>query len=835
MPHRMASPMDDSHMARYAAQQIGIAWSPEQLVRLEHEWRQLQRNFAYHPHVRVIPMPGNPPAEYQVEFRARTLYIREDGQLDYIAAPSVHIWLPPGYPHEAPVVRPVEALFHPNVTMDGIGVNPGWEPTRTLAQLVQQIGAVLAYHTYDPWNVWNPAAMDWASANAAYLPTDPGASFSPNAGGEPLGRICQNGKGTLEELRGQLQTLCGALVSTDAPPSMQEVRGFCDQVRLTTNLFLDDDVPESLRTTATELDQWAEALPAVTMVFEGLRQRHIACAAALMAAGKLAESRRNLIKELSSFAELVAPAPLADPYQALGQLPPLPKMQSAQVNFRVVTVEAERRLTAARTRLTALAAPDQRTSFSHSALLEQVIEAEIARATRGVQEAREKVESAIGTIAPTVERAKDELAAFGRVIGWREYGDLTAKSRELIDRIMAWGCAGVQAYFVENEGGIFGPFEFEQRLDLGESALAVRNTPRTTIEVFDLKTGGKLAQSDTGETTIQLPGGEEGVRYETTFRMTSRCDDLWVQVDYLTRQIAERLGRLSKPQTASKAESWARAYDDVLSKPAALARFVEETRDGMLERDTVVSDLKQLARFKERMTTQFLLERHAEMVPRFKKYRAEAVEQLNDANKRVAHVFARSQRDVETGNPMIPTKLAGEYDAQTKRRDDAQRKIDRLERRFELAAAQIRPRLSSATLYGSAHAPAPMLLAPLSNDLLGRVALIDDAAMDDQVAALEYELQTTLRPSAAAAPPPLPGQMAAPVAAEGVAAQPELQADIIEDASAPEPPSLANAAIDDAIVPSAPFAVDEEEAVAEEQEEQADWVDLDAGRAARES
>ena len=98
MANRMATPMDDSQMARFAAQQIGIAWSPEQLVRLEHEWRQLQRNFAYHPHVKVIPMPGNPPAEYQVRFNARTLYIRDDGQLDYIASPSVHIWLPPGYP-----------------------------------------------------------------------------------------------------------------------------------------------------------------------------------------------------------------------------------------------------------------------------------------------------------------------------------------------------------------------------------------------------------------------------------------------------------------------------------------------------------------------------------------------------------------------------------------------------------------------------------------------------------------------------------------------------------------------------------------------------------------
>ena len=83
-----------------AVQLGGIAWSPEQAARLEHEWRQLQRNFAYHPFIRFIPGAGPGPSEYRVEFQARTLFVREDGQLDYLDAPSVYIALPPGYPHE---------------------------------------------------------------------------------------------------------------------------------------------------------------------------------------------------------------------------------------------------------------------------------------------------------------------------------------------------------------------------------------------------------------------------------------------------------------------------------------------------------------------------------------------------------------------------------------------------------------------------------------------------------------------------------------------------------------------------------------------------------------
>ncbi len=825
MQNRMATPNDDMPMTPAA----GIAWSPEQQVRLEHEWRQLQRNFAYHPFVRIIPIQGNPPAEYEVEFKTRALYIREDGQLDYLMSPSIHIWLPPGYPHEAPVVRPMHALFHPNMTMDGIALNPAWEANYTLAQLVQQIGAMVAFHTYDPWAVWNPAAMEWAAANAAYLPTDPTANFAPNAGGEPLGRICQNGQKTISQLRGQLIELCASLLSPEEAPSAMEVRNFAQQIRLATNLFLDDDVPESLRAPATELDQWAETLPRATMLFEGLRQRHIASIAALAAAGKVAESRRVLIKELASFDEMVIPRPSPDPRQALAQLPDLPKMQAEQANFRLVAGEAEKRLAAARSRLAALAAPDPRMEFSHSELLEKTIETETSRAAQAVANAKEKSEAAIEGIAPLVEQARDELLVFDRVIGWREYTDLTAKSREMVERLLSWGSAAVQAYFVENEGGAFGPFEFEQRLDLGESALAVRNTGRTEIEVFDIISGSKVAHSDTGEATIKLPSGEPGITYQTTFRMTERCDDLWVQIEYLTRQIGETLGRLVRPITVPKAQSWANNFDKVLSSKDAIAGFVEETREGLLQRNNLVSDLKLLSRFKERMTTQFLLERQTEMVARFKKDLANAQNELNDANKRIATVFSKSQREVETNQPMIPPRLAKEYETQTRRRDDMQRKIDRLKRRFKLAVEQIWPRLNTPALYGTEDVPATVFLPPLPEDLTGRVVVMTETSMEQQIGAIEEMLGMKLRADAMGAATPVEGRPAG--VEEAIAAHSEM-ADFGEStpsgtgqwaALSPEESPGAHAGED-------PFAGHD---VAAEEQQGEGWVDFDSGRGSR--
>ena len=236
----------------------------------------------------------------------------------------------------------------------------------------------------------------------------------------------------------------------------------------------------------------------------------------------------------------------------------------------------------------------------------------MGRVASVTQDAIDKSDSAIETISPTLDRARDELSVFDRVIGWKEYAQLAAKARETVERVHHWGAAGVQAYFVENEGGVFGPFEFEQRLDLGESALAVRNVGRSGIEVFDINSGRRLGHNDTGTVTIKLPGGEPGIRFATTFRVTARCDDLWLQLEYLARQITELTARQVKPLDAPRARSWASEFLAVLTAPVALEGFVEEARRGALQCNALVSDLKAVRRYKERLTTQYLLERHAD-------------------------------------------------------------------------------------------------------------------------------------------------------------------------------------------------------------------------------
>jgi hypothetical protein len=102
---------------------------------------------------------------------------------------------------------------------------------------------------------------------------------------------------------------------------------------------------------------------------------------------------------------------------------------------------------------------------------------------------------------------------------------------------------------------------------------------------------------------------------------------------------------------------------------------------------------------------------------------------------------------------MIPPKLAGEYDKQTRRRDAAQAEIERMHRRFAKAISQIKPRLSTPTLYGSDTIPSPIVLPPLPDDLLARAELLTEPAMSALVAGLEQQLGEVLR---AVAPMPTP-------------------------------------------------------------------------------
>ena len=105
-------------------------------------------------------MRGDPPSDYEIEFRVRSLCVGYTGDLQYVDTVTMRISLPPNFPYGPPTVQPVQALFHPNVSYEGVHLSTPWQTTDTIVEgLVLRTGlyaypggirslSLFAGHTY---------------------------------------------------------------------------------------------------------------------------------------------------------------------------------------------------------------------------------------------------------------------------------------------------------------------------------------------------------------------------------------------------------------------------------------------------------------------------------------------------------------------------------------------------------------------------------------------------------------------------------------------------------------------------------------------------------------
>jgi ubiquitin-protein ligase len=120
----------------------------------------------------VAGVSGNPPDRYQIVFRVRSL--RENGQEIVLANEHyVEIVLPSTYPRDAPFVRMLTPVFHPNIAPHAVCIGDHWTAGQSLAELVQRVGEMLAFQSYNTKSPLNGRAAQWVEENLARLPIDP--------------------------------------------------------------------------------------------------------------------------------------------------------------------------------------------------------------------------------------------------------------------------------------------------------------------------------------------------------------------------------------------------------------------------------------------------------------------------------------------------------------------------------------------------------------------------------------------------------------------------------------------------------------------------------------
>lgn len=141
------------------------------LRRLKADHEAVRRLVHLHPKIEIEGVFGNPPERYQLILRVSSL--RERGEvLEPAREHRVEITLPRGYPRDAPLFRMLTPVFHPNIAPHAVCIGDDWTASEALDGLIQRVGEILAYQSYNTKSPLNGRAAQWVEQHPDQVPTD---------------------------------------------------------------------------------------------------------------------------------------------------------------------------------------------------------------------------------------------------------------------------------------------------------------------------------------------------------------------------------------------------------------------------------------------------------------------------------------------------------------------------------------------------------------------------------------------------------------------------------------------------------------------------------------
>jgi hypothetical protein len=141
------------------------------LRRLKSDHEALRRLAHLHPKIEIEGVFGNPPERYRLVLKVRSL--RERGEAIEIATEHrLEVTMPRGYPRDAPMFRMLTPVFHPNIAPHAVCIGDNWTAGEPLDQLIQRVGEILAYQSYNTKSPLNGRAAQWVDEHRAQLPID---------------------------------------------------------------------------------------------------------------------------------------------------------------------------------------------------------------------------------------------------------------------------------------------------------------------------------------------------------------------------------------------------------------------------------------------------------------------------------------------------------------------------------------------------------------------------------------------------------------------------------------------------------------------------------------
>jgi len=139
---------------------------------LAEDFRQLKDLLELYPNIAIIKADGQPPDNYEIEYSLRG-YVKDAGNAVTIGkSHRVRISLPFGYPHFAPIAKPLTPIFHPDFDPAAIRIADRWQQNPSLPDLVLHIGEMISGNIYNLDDPFSPEAADWYKAHKQQLPLD---------------------------------------------------------------------------------------------------------------------------------------------------------------------------------------------------------------------------------------------------------------------------------------------------------------------------------------------------------------------------------------------------------------------------------------------------------------------------------------------------------------------------------------------------------------------------------------------------------------------------------------------------------------------------------------
>jgi tetratricopeptide (TPR) repeat protein len=139
---------------------------------LAEDYTQLKELLELYPHISILSAEGQPPDNYEIEFTLRGFVKDAENEVTVGKTHIVRISLPFGYPHFAPIAKPLTPIFHPDFDPAAIRIADQWQKNPSLPDLVLHIGEMISGNIYTLDDPFNPEAAVWYRAHQDQLPLD---------------------------------------------------------------------------------------------------------------------------------------------------------------------------------------------------------------------------------------------------------------------------------------------------------------------------------------------------------------------------------------------------------------------------------------------------------------------------------------------------------------------------------------------------------------------------------------------------------------------------------------------------------------------------------------